>query len=248
MTTPLIYRYDAVIFDLDGTLVNTKRFPLVASHLLFQRLKLTSEVRFQQFLNTLVTEYFHQIDAVAAGAPYKRPFDIIMESVGSGLRAVGLDPDDELLTTTAQDFARLHLELPEPYPGVAEMLATLDERGVRMGVVTNSFENHLEPILRRLDLIDYFEVLVDGGVVHTYKPNPRPFTYVIDNVCVTRESVLVVGDEFYADIVGAHNAGIDAIWINMRGGSLSEYLEKYGANTAPLAVVNSISEIMNLTQ
>ncbi len=240
----LVFNYDAIIFDLDGTLVDSHQFPIIASKYLFRRLNLTSEVRFQQYLKALVNDYFHQMDEVVHGAPYKSSFQIIKDAIATGLSAIGLGAADELLTAAAKEFSRLHLELAELFPGTLPLLTKLREHGIQMAAITNSFENHLEIILTRLGVRSFFDVLVDSGVVHTYKPHPRPFEYVVESLEVDKQSVLAVGDEFLADIVGAHNAGLDSVWINYRGNSLEALLAQYGAQNAPRAVVSSISDLL----
>ncbi|MHA1771883.1 MAG: HAD family hydrolase [Candidatus Thorarchaeota archaeon] len=243
LPSPLL-SYDAVIFDLDGTLVDTKQFPIVASKYMFQKLGLTSEVMFQQYLQALVAAYFQQIDEVVGGAPYKTPYHIIRSAVATGLRVIGLDVADDLLDAVADEFSRLHIELPVLFPGTLDLLTTLKVHGIKMGVITNSFEGHPEIILRRLGVHEFFTVMVDGGDVHTYKPDPRPFEYALEMLEVDKSSALMVGDEYYADIVGAYNARIASVWINMHDDPLDRFLGQYGKDTAPKVIVNSISGLL----
>jgi len=238
--------YSAVIFDLDGTLVDTKKFPLVASRNLFMRLGITSEPLFQRYLSALVTEYFRLLDSVIDGAPYMRPWEIVRGAVAFGLESVGVEVDDETLDAAADEFSSLHLELPTLYPGSEELLSILAERGVRLAVITNSFEDHTDPILRRTGIRDYFDVLIDSGVTRTFKPDPRAFLAALDGLEARPQDALVVGDEYYADIVGAHRAGIDAVWVNIRGDSLDEHLRRFGGDTAPAFVVDTIAELRDL--
>ncbi len=237
-------RVRAVIFDLDGTLVDTKRFPVIASQNLFARLEIDSEALFQRFLASLIAEYFRLIDAVVDGAEYIRPWEIIRRSIRVALNDIGVSIEDETLDSATDEFHRLHLELSQLYPGAADLLSVLRGRGVRMAVITNSFEGDTETILRREGVVDYFDVIVDGAIARTYKPHPRPFRIALEGLDATPEEALVIGDEYYADMVGAHRAGLRAFWVNVRGRPLDEYTRKFGEQTRPLLTVSVISELL----
>jgi FMN phosphatase YigB (HAD superfamily) len=71
----------------------------------------------------------------------------------------------------------------------------------------------------------------------------EPFNYALMELGVKAEQSLYIGNEYRADIFGARSAGLNAIWINSRGDSLEEMLAKYGEETSPLIVIDSIAEL-----
>ena len=115
-----------------------------------------------------------------------------------------------------------------------------------MGVVTNAFVNHIEPILTRLGLANFFQSFIDGAVVKAYKPSPEPFRHAMKDLTSEPATTLYVGDEYYADIVGATQLDIDAIWINGRGHSLEEMLSRHGEQSRPTLVVRSVDHLVEL--
>ena len=72
------------------------------------------------------------------------------------------------------------------------------------------------------------------------------FERVLNDLGVAPSTTLFVGDEYYADMVGAKSIGLSTIWINNRKVSIDDQIAKYGADTAPDFVLNSITEFAEL--
>jgi FMN phosphatase YigB (HAD superfamily) len=197
----------------------------------------------EEYLKHLVLNYRKGIKEIVEGAEYRKPYDVVKQAIYESLHALNLDVDAGLLEEATRLFRWLHVENSIVHPGVESLLLKLQGNGTRLGVVTNSFENHLHLILSKLKLVDFFQCFVDGGDVKTFKPSPAPFQCALDCLGFSANDSLFVGDEFYADIFGATSIGMDAIWINNRGGDLDSMISKYGESSRPLVVVESISEL-----
>ncbi len=237
--------YKAIIFDLDNTLTETNSYPIRASRWFLTQLGITDESFLEQYLHVLITTYFMGVRNIAEGAPYRSPIDIVKSAMETATRATHLDPDPGLVTQTSRMFQQLHLEMSELQPNTRLLLARLEQRGIRMGVITNSFEGHLPLILRRLGVIDYFDALIDPGDVHAYKPMAAPFKEAMRRLGSTAEETLYIGDEYYADVVGAKGVGIDVVWVNSRRQSLEDNLQRYGESTHPDLVLNALHELLD---
>ena len=91
-----------------------------------------------------------------------------------------------------------------------EALARLRGAGIRLGIVSNS-DGRVEQALTLAGLRDYFDVVVDSGLVGVEKPDPAIFQTALDALGVAPEEALFVGDLYEVDVVGARAAGMEAV-------------------------------------
>jgi putative hydrolase of the HAD superfamily len=71
------------------------------------------------------------------------------------------------------------------------------------------------------------------------------FEYSLERLGASAENSLMIGDEFYSDIVGASSVGLTTVWVNWRERNLDEMLSKYEGIT-PTVVVDSLEELVSL--
>ena len=107
------------------------------------------------------------------------------------------------------------------YPDAAPALATLAAQGKRLAVVSN-WDVSLPPVLRRLGLAQHIEAIVHSAGVGAAKPDPRPFRVALELLALTADDCIHVGDDPVNDGRGAAAAGLRAILVDRRGGSLDE--------------------------
>lgn len=177
----------AVLFDLDGTLADTA--PDMA-----------------RALNTLRAR--HGLPAL--------PVANIRTYVGSGGRGMvdvgfGLKPDsigfgemrDAFLDIYAGDvFADTVL-----FPDMAELLATLESRGIHWGIVTNKASRFTLPLLEAMQLHKRAACVVCGDTTPHAKPHPEPLLHACRSLNVQPAEVLYIGDDL-RDIQAARSANI----------------------------------------
>ena len=101
-------------------------------------------------------------------------------------------------------------------PGVREALAELRSMGLRIAVVSNS-DGSAERSLRDTGLLALIDHVVDSAIVGVEKPDPAIFSHALDAMRCRPESVVHVGDMFFADVVGARRAGIHAVLLDPYG-------------------------------
>jgi HAD superfamily hydrolase (TIGR01509 family) len=119
----------------------------------------------------------------------------------------------------ANAMASGHLAVPvwnDVLPGVAEGLAALRARGLRLVAVSNS-DGSAGHVLESVGLRDVFNHVVDSHLVGFSKPDPRIFDTARALAGVEANQVVHVGDLYEADVVGAQAAGISAILIDGYG-------------------------------
>lgn len=89
----------------------------------------------------------------------------------------------------------------------------------RLGVATNasdSYEKEIWGALSRVGLIQFLDRVYCSRTVGHRKPSRKFFEYILNDLGVDRSRVIMVGDDFESDVLGAVMCGIRAIWFNGR--------------------------------
>ena len=155
----------ALVFDLDGTLVDTKHDMLDAGNLVFESQGWTARLEGFAGLQT----------AIQGGR----------EILRYGLQKEGISFNDELL----KDYYKLYLgnydkvldNKSTNYDGVVETLSQLQSMSVKFGLCTNKPEKHASELLKRLGLIDFFKnSSIGSDTVGIAKPDPKPLLEAIN--------------------------------------------------------------------
>ena len=183
----------AIIFDLDGTLVDTAPDLLGA-------------------LNAVLSVEGH--DPVV-------PADL-RHIVGHGARAMfehalrrtGAPVTPERLQTLTEQFLayyRINIACgSRPFPGVAETLTLFARKGAGLGVCTNKPQDLTELLLDALDLTRHFPAIIGGGRTPYSKPDPRHLLETLAALNGRRERAVLVGDS-PVDVAAARAADIPVI-------------------------------------
>ncbi|MGI9525586.1 MAG: phosphoglycolate phosphatase [Weeksellaceae bacterium] len=126
------------------------------------------------------------------------------------------------------------------YPHVPETLANLQGKGYKMVICTNKPYDFVEPIIKDLKIKSFFEEWIGEGSLEVKKPDPGPLNYLMKKHGFTKEETVMVGDS-RNDIQAAQNAGVDSIGLSF-GYNYHEPIADYN----PTEVVNSFDEIQDL--
>lgn len=187
MTTSSKSPLRAVVFDLDGTLIDSMPFVLRAfAHALAPYRPELSEA-----------DIFDRL----GGPPERTLLDLIGHAAGT---------EEALRRLESFGFSNGHLA--QPFSGMREMLTALRAGGLKLAVWTGRDRATTAQILRAHDLESFFHVVVCGDDLPTHKPHPAGLMDIIDRLAVEPEAVLFAGDAD-ADVLGGHGAGIRTILI-----------------------------------
>lgn len=187
-------KYDYIIFDLDGTLLDTLD-------------DLTDSV------NAALSKYsFPAVDR-----------EKVRRSVGNGVRLLmsrclpeGTDVETVDLCT---DFMRLHYEKncenkTRPYDGIPELLIKLRAEGARVAVVSNKFDAAVKQLCQK-----YFDGLIEAAIGErvgvSKKPSPDSVFAALEELGATSDEldrVIFVGDSD-VDVLTAKNAGVQCVGV-----------------------------------
>lgn len=209
----MIGRIDAVFFDLDGTLVHDGAGDAV-----------------RQTARELARRHELDADAILAvnadawrdcweveGDKWMRgelPGDALPREIWR-LTLAGIGRDDAALIDEA---ALLHVRAEHgTFTLFAETLSVLEvlrAEGIPLGIITNGPAEFQRAKLVAVGIDGLFDVVVASGDIGVLKPACEIFERALDGLGVAPERAIHVGDNFAADIVGAADAGMSAIWIN----------------------------------
>lgn len=193
--------YKTVLFDLDGTLLDTNEL--------------------------IIASFLHTLEQFCPEKGYGRQ-DVIAR-MGLPLRDMLASFHDEqveemMAVYREHNFAN-HDKMVKAFQHVPEVLAELDKRGIVMGVVTTKQKNTVEMGLRLCQIERYMRSVVTIEDVANPKPHPEPVLKAMKELSAEQETTLMVGDSRY-DIEAAKQAGIDSAGVawSLKG---EEYLRQY---------------------
>ena len=141
--------------------------------------------------------------------------DTVFSYVGNGAptlvrRAIGEQASEDQLQRSLEFFLgyyRRHmLDNTRLYPGAREALDRMHAAGLRMAVLTNKPVRFSRELLRGLGVAEHFQVVYGGNSFETKKPHPEGLQIVITELGVAPERTLVAGDSA-VDVWTARNAG-----------------------------------------
>ncbi|MEY2340722.1 HAD family hydrolase [Acidithiobacillus sp. IBUN Pt1247-S3] len=203
-------RWQALLFDLDGTLVDTAP-------------DLAGAVQDLARERNLAVPTFSNLRKMAShGAP------------GLLGAAFGVAPNDPEYAQMRFDFLRLyrartHRNSPL-FPGILEILEILQYKRIPWAIVTNKSEELTRELLAVLALPYSPAVLVGGDTTAEPKPSPLPVRFALDHLGIAAEYALLLGDD-RRDIEAAHAAGCTAWAARWGYWQESDPVDAWGADT-----------------
>ncbi len=215
----------AVLFDLDGTLIDTTELILASCRHTFQRhLKDGCPPR----------------EALIATFGRSLPESLLETAIAEGVANTHALAAEMLATYRAHNDEH-HDALIRPFNGIDAMLAALRAAGLRLAVVTSKRERSARLGMARYGLADFFEVAIfhDDTVLH--KPDPAPLVEAARRLDVPPAAATYVGDSVH-DVAAGRAAGmrtIAAAWGPFPRAHLLDARPDHVADT-PAAVVELI--------
>lgn len=121
-------------------------------------------------------------------------------------------------------------------------LELLRDRGYRLGLISNAGDDaNVQRLVDQAALRPYFDIILSSAKLGIRKPNPRIFEYALNYLETPPFKAVMVGDTLGADVLGAHNAGLLAIWITRRANTPAN--QAHRDTIQPDAVIDTLSEL-----
>lgn len=212
-------KYKAVIFDMDGTILNT-----------LEDLKNATNYSLRQF-----------------GMP-KRSLEEVRMFVGNGIRklverAVPAGTSEEKIAQVFDVFLEYYeihsADNTSPYPGILELVEKLKKSGIKTAVSTNKADVPAQELGREY-FNGIFDLIVGQQDGLKVKPAPDSVNKILSILDIQKKDAIYIGDSD-VDVQTAKNSGLDFIGVSwgFRG---REFLEKNGAKN----IVDNANEILDL--
>lgn len=197
---------DTIIFDLDGTLLNTLE-------------DLTDSVNYAMEKFGFPVHTIEEIRSfVGNGAP-----KLIERSIPQGTE----NPSYEAVLAAFKEYYAAHCEdKTNPYEGIMELLAQLKEKGCRMAVVSNKFDGAVKRLCKKY-FGEYFEAAIGESADVKRKPAPDTVYRALRELSCDGSRAVYVGDS-EVDIQTAQNASLPCISVTW-GFRTEEQLRAAGA-------------------
>lgn len=177
----------AVLFDLDGTLLDTSEYILQAFEFTFD---------------------LHKIPKIDRSE--------IVPLIGLSLpemyqRLTNLDEVDHF-RKTHNDFQLNNLHLIKSFLQTNKTLAELTKRGYKLAVITMRFSRSTQVTLKQAKILSYFDVIITPDDVKNVKPHPEPLLTALSRFGVDPTEAIMVGDTDL-DVMAGKNAGTKTVGV-----------------------------------
>jgi YjjG family noncanonical pyrimidine nucleotidase len=210
-----------VFFDLDHTLWDFDKNSELAFETIFNRNHPTIAIE------TFIEKYvpinqacwkLYQYDKIShAELRYNRlkhSFDALDYAVS-----------DAEIERIAQEYIELLPDNNHLFDGTFEVLDYLSQK-YKLHIITNGFAEVQSRKIKNSNIGDYFQTITNSEMAGVKKPNPIIFEYALNLAKAKKESSIMIGDCLEADVQGALNAGLDAIFFNEKNIEVGENIKQ----------------------
>ncbi|EJO5346833.1 HAD family hydrolase [Clostridium botulinum] len=181
-----------IIFDMDGVIIDTEPLSFETSKILLK------------MYNKEYSEDFHK---ACMGLS-------MIEVIRRTISNYELEEDEyELLEKRNKLYTKIALEKLEPIEGLFELLDYIKESNIKCAVATGSNREIAEILLKKLDIIDYFQFILPGDEMEKSKPDPWPYLEAMKRLGACSEETIIMEDSVNG-IKSAIAAGCKVIAIN----------------------------------
>jgi len=226
-------KYDAVIFDLFGTLIDN--FPWAESNNILKRMASELSVPADDFTDLWHTTFDERMKGVFKD--YQACIRHICQQLGVRV------PDDKVELAAGMRFEMNKQEVTSPRKGATEVLTYLKSNGCRTGLISDcSTETTL--VWKDSPLSSLIDKAVFSCLAGIKKPDPRIYQMAVENLGVSPEACIYVADGIGQELYGAVKLGMHAVQIRMGGDDeYDPYREDWDGS-----VISSLYEVMNLLE
>jgi len=145
-------------------------------------------------------------------------------------RALGREPEDGFVEDAIRIIVSARAENAVVFPDSKPLLEKLSKRRIKLGIISNvSSHDVAVEILRKVDLLEYFDTVVTSAFVGIRKPDPGIFLYALMQFKLQPREAVIVGDSERHDVWGGAITGMKTVLVSKR--PVTDSLADYHFNT-----------------
>ncbi len=232
-------RYKYLFIDLDDTIWDFRANSMLALRQVYDEFELAQEIPDYERFRSRYVATNHALWELYHHGQVTKEF-LIVERFARPFREEGsrLGDDAEFLSRLNTRYLNVLAEQKSLVPGAIELLDYLTGKGYPLYILSNGFAEVQHRKLESGGIAHYFKRLILSDEIGVTKPDRRIFDYALQQIGAEPSEVLIVGDNYDADILGAMNAGWTALYFNRDNLAIP--------GEQPHYMVTSLSEIVNI--
>lgn len=198
-----------LFFDLDHTLWDFDKNSGFAFDAIFKAQGF--EIELSDFLNIYIPRNQHywklyQVNKIShEDLRYYRLKDVF--------DALNFEVSDETIHYLSEEYIKFLPEYNHLFDGAIELLDYLKPK-YKLHIITNGFASVQTKKIKNSNIEHYFETITNSEMAGVKKPHRTIFEFALSLANASKQESVMIGDSFEADILGAQEAGIDAIFFN----------------------------------
>jgi len=215
-------KIDTVLFDFDGTIMDTNNVIVMSWQHTFRTLENREEdvaklaQTFGEPLEYTLRKFFPEV-------PVEESIEIY--------RSFHRDNFGELITL---------------FPGMKGLLAEVKARGYKTALVTSRVGDTTQQGMEKYEIAEYFDAVVAAEDTTKHKPDPQPINAALEKLGSKAENAVMLGDTLF-DILCARNAGVKSVLVSWSFALGGKTMEDLGEN-APDYMITSPDELFDILE
>jgi len=236
MKNSKLVKIKVVSFDAFDTLFNAKNFHVEASKIILQKLNATwiDVNEFHEKWDLLIMNQWEQLSGDECN--FKTQDIFFLEVIDRLFCEYNLSGDSKEALKIWFDL----LEGIELFEEVPTVLKSIKEKGYSIIILSNIDNEFLYKKLADFNIETYFDQIFTSENLKSYKPNPHIFNKVLETMQINPDQIIHVGDSQHADIYGAKNFGIMAVYINRKNRALKKSIP------TPDFMIKNLNELLTI--
>ena len=198
-----------VFFDLDHTLWDFDKNSALTFEIIFKKNNVVVDLdRFPEVYQPINLKYWKLYTNEKVSKSNLR-YGRLKDSFD----ALEMVVQDDVIHQLSIDYIDYLTTYNHVFDGTIEILDYLKSK-YKLHIITNGFEEVQKVKLEKSKISHYFDTVTSSETVGVKKPNPKVFNHALKMANISKESGIMIGDNYEADILGALNIGLDAICYN----------------------------------
>lgn len=211
-------KYTSLFLDLDNTLLDFNKAEAAAAHKVFKKHNLPCDENAVKTYSKINLSYWKRFEK----GEIKRT-DIFENRFKTFCETYNCTADT---TKIAQEYFEFLADGHYTVDGAAEILDYLKSKNYKLYATTNGVSVTQYKRIKESGLEPYFDKIFISEDTGHQKPEKEYFLYILNDIGINKNEVLIIGDSQSSDILGGLNSGIDTCWYNPKN-ETAKYFSKY---------------------